>query len=79
MGGVLGAIRRDTLSLAIGSLCLLALVTNRLFTDPLYDSQSRTDILGVVAAGGLLLNGLTLQVRSSLISSPQDRGLVTVW
>jgi hypothetical protein len=55
-------IRSDALSLGVGSLALLALVTNRLYTDPLFDSQSRTDILGVFSAGGLLLNGLTLQV-----------------
>ena len=60
-GGIFKLIRSDALSLTVGSLCLLALVTNRLYTDPLFDSQSRTDILGVFSAGGLLLNGLTLQ------------------
>lgn len=55
-------VRSDALSLGVGSLALLVLVTNRLYTDPLFDSQSRTDILGVFSAGGLLLNGLTLQV-----------------
>lgn len=60
--GVFKFIRSDALSLGVGSLALLALVTNRLYTDPLFDSQSRTDILGVFSAGGLLLNGLTLQV-----------------
>jgi hypothetical protein len=63
MESVFKFIRSDALSLTVGSLCLLALVTNRLYTDPLFDSQSRTDILGVFSAGGLLLNGLTLQVR----------------
>lgn len=58
-------IRNDALSLAVGSICLIALVANRLATPDLYDSQSRTDIIGVISAGGLLLNGLTLQVRRS--------------
>lgn len=60
--GLLRLIRNDALSLTIGSLCLVALVANRLLTPDLYDSQSRTDIIGVISAGGLLLNGLTLQV-----------------
>jgi hypothetical protein len=60
--GLFRLIRNDGLSLAIGSLCLVALVANRLTTPELYDSQSRTDIIGVISAGGLLLNGLTLQV-----------------
>lgn len=61
--GLFRLIRNDALSLTIGSLCLVALVANRLATPDLYDSQSRTDIIGVISAGGLLLNGLTLQVR----------------
>lgn len=65
MEGLFRLIRNDALSLAIGSLCLVALVGNRLGTPDLYDSQSRTDIIGVISAGGLLLNGLTLQVRTS--------------
>ncbi len=71
-------VRSDALSLGVGSLALLVLVTNRLYTDPLFDSQSRTDILGVFSAGGLLLNGLTLQVTtlesgggSSTVANPK--------
>lgn len=44
----------------------MVLTWNRLATDVLYDSQSRTDILGVIAAGGLVLNGLTLQVGTQV-------------
>lgn len=64
--GLFRLIRNDALSLTIGSLCLVALVANRLATPDLYDSQSRTDIIGVISAGGLLLNGLTLQVRGCM-------------
>lgn len=63
--GLFRLIRNDALSLTIGSLCLVALVANRLLTPDLYDSQSRTDIIGVISAGGLLLNGLTLQVGTN--------------
>jgi hypothetical protein len=58
---VAGLVRNEGLSLALGSLCLTVLVVNRLATEELYDSQSRTDILAVISSGGLLLNGLTLQ------------------
>lgn len=65
LDGLFRLIRNDALSLTVGSICLIALVANRLATPDLYDSQSRTDIIGVISAGGLLLNGLTLQVGSS--------------
>lgn len=70
--GLIKALTSETLSLSVGSLGLLALTINRLSTENLYDSQSRTDILGVIAAGGLLLNGLTLQVRPLLAPFVQE-------
>ena len=60
--GILKFIRNDALSLTVGTIALLALIINRFATEELFDSQSRTDILGVFSAGSLLLNGLTLQV-----------------
>lgn len=64
--GLVKLLTSETLSLSVGSLGLLVLTWNRLATDVLYDSQSRTDILGVIAAGGLVLNGLTLQVGTQV-------------
>lgn len=45
-------------SIALGGSILLAVLTNRLATAELLDSQARTDILGVIASGGLITNGV---------------------
>eukprot|EP00956_Cyclotella_meneghiniana_P032561 scaffold90134_cov51-Cyclotella_meneghiniana.AAC.4 len=53
----------DRFSLLLGSLGILLLLLNRLFTFPsdvMYEaSRSRIDLLGVFAAGSVLLNGIT--------------------
>ena len=53
--------RGDNLALAAGAVLLAVLVANRLAVPPekLYDSQSRTDLLGVAAIAGLVLNSLS--------------------
>ena len=61
LDSALSILRSETLSIVLGSTLLLALVCNRLFTEDLYDSQSRTDLIAVLSAGGLLLNGISLQ------------------
>lgn len=50
-------------SVALGIGILLAVLANRIATPELVDSQARTDILGVIASGGLLTNGVYLLVR----------------
>lgn len=52
-------------SLGLGVGILLAVLANRIATPELVDSQARTDILGVIASGGLLTNGVYLLVRST--------------
>ncbi|CAM9191009.1 unnamed protein product [Ascophyllum nodosum] len=47
-------------SLVIGVGILLAVLANRIATPNLVDSQARTDILGVIASGGLVTNGVYL-------------------
>ena len=61
LDSALSILRSETLSIVLGSVLLLALVCNRLFTENLYDSQARTDLIAVLSAGGLLLNGISLQ------------------
>lgn len=63
-GNLLRTLAGPEFSIALGMSILLAVLTNRLATPELIDSQARTDILGVIASGGLVTNGVYLLVRS---------------
>lgn len=62
---------QPTISISVGVVLLLALVTNRLLTEELLNSQSRTDLIAVVASIVLALNGL-----SSLDITPREADTV---
>eukprot|EP00904_Undaria_pinnatifida_P004085 jgi/Undpi1/13678/HiC_scaffold_9.g03332.m1 len=47
-------------SVAVGIGIILAVLANRIATPNLVDTQARTDILGVIASGGLVTNGVYL-------------------
>lgn len=64
-GNLLRTLTGPEFSIALGVSILLAVLTNRLATPELIDSQARTDILGVMASGGLITNGVYLLVSSS--------------
>ena len=52
------------ISLGAGAAGLAAVIVNRVTLTPyLYDSQARSDLLAVIAAGGLILQGVYLLVR----------------
>lgn len=56
----------SSLTLAAGIVGLAAVVVNRLALTPaLYDSQARSDIIAVIAAGGLILQGVYLLVSTT--------------
>lgn len=59
-GNLLRTLTGPEFSIALGVSILLAVLTNRLATPELIDSQARTDILGVMASGGLITNGVYL-------------------
>lgn len=63
-GSLLRALTGPEVSVALGIGILLAVLANRIATPELVDSQARTDILGVIASGGLLTNGVYLLVRA---------------
>lgn len=62
-GNVIRALTGPEVSVALGIGLLLAVLANRIATPDLVDSQARTDILGVIASGGLITNGVYLLVR----------------
>ncbi|CAB1116895.1 unnamed protein product [Ectocarpus sp. CCAP 1310/34] len=59
-GSLLRALTGPYVSLGVGVGILLAVLANRIATPELVDSQARTDILGVIASGGLVTNGVYL-------------------
>lgn len=62
-GSLLRTLTGPQVSVALGIGLLLAVLANRIATPELVDSQARTDILGVIASGGLITNGVYLLVR----------------
>ncbi|CAM9159818.1 unnamed protein product [Phaeothamnion confervicola] len=59
--GVGRVVMGSTFALAVGFMSLAVVLINRLaFTAALYDSQARSDILAVVSAAGIVLNGVYL-------------------
>lgn len=62
-GNLLQTLTGPQVSVALGVGILLAVLANRIATPDLVDSQARTDILGVIASGGLITNGVYLLVR----------------
>lgn len=62
-GNIIRALTGPQVSVALGIGILLAVLANRIATPNLVDSQARTDILGVIASGGLVTNGVYLLVR----------------
>lgn len=65
-GNLIRALTGPEVSVALGVGLLLAVLANRIATTDLVDSQARTDILGVIASGGLITNGVYLLVRVGL-------------
>lgn len=63
-GNLIRALTGPEVSVALGVGLLLAVLANRIATTGLVDSQARTDILGVIASGGLITNGVYLLVRA---------------
>lgn len=61
-GSLVRALTGPYVSLGVGVGILLAVLANRIATPELVDSQARTDILGVIASGGLVTNGVYLLV-----------------
>ncbi|CAM9544467.1 unnamed protein product, partial [Pylaiella littoralis] len=61
-GNLIRALTGPEVSVALGIGLLLAVLANRIATPDLVDSQARTDILGVIASGGLVTNGVYLLV-----------------
>lgn len=59
-GNLLQTLTGPQFSVALGIGILLAVLANRIATPNLVDSQARTDILGVIASGGLVTNGVYL-------------------
>eukprot|EP00953_Heterococcus_sp_UTEX-ZZ885_P004702 3029-Heterococcus_DN1.PRE.1 len=58
---LLRGITGSNFSLAAGLIGLGALLVNRVALTPyLYDSQARTDLLALIACGGLIMNGVYL-------------------
>lgn len=77
-GSVEGIGSKQQLALGLGSVALLIILANRLLlpAELLYDSQSRTDLLGVVAIGGLVLNALgDLEVKTRTATSVRLDGV----
>lgn len=62
-GNLLQTLTGPQVSVALGIGILLFVLANRIATPDLVDSQARTDILGVIASGGLITNGVYLLVR----------------
>lgn len=62
-GNIIRALTGPQISVVLGIGILLAVLANRIVTPNLFDSQARTDILGVIASGGLVTNGVYLLVR----------------
>lgn len=70
-GSLLRTLTGPQVSVALGIGILLAVLANRIATPELVDSQARTDILGVIASGGLVTNGVYLLVRVHHGRSPR--------
>lgn len=71
-GSLLRTLMAPQVSVAIGVGILLAVLANRIATPELVDSQARTDILGVIASGGLITNGVYLLVRERHGRAPRN-------
>lgn len=63
-GNLLQTLTGPQFSVALGIGILFAVLANRIATPELVDSQARTDILGVIASGGLVTNGVYLLVSA---------------
>jgi Cofactor assembly of complex C subunit B, CCB2/CCB4 len=64
----LRGITGSNFSLAAGLVGLGALLLNRVALTPyLYDSQARTDLLALIACGGLIMNGIYLLVSNHVL------------
>lgn len=59
-GNLLRTLTGPQFSVAVGIGIILAVLVNRIATADLVDTQARTDILGVIASGGLVTNGVYL-------------------
>lgn len=68
---VIASFRAPEVSIGIGISLLLALVTNRLFTEELLNSQSRADLIATVAPVVILLDALT-----SLDITPREADVI---
>lgn len=66
-GNLLRTLTGPQFSVAVGIGIILAVLMNRIATPDLVDSQARTDILGVIASGGLVTNGVYLLVGTGAI------------
>lgn len=62
-GNLMQTLTGANFSVAVGVAIIVAVLANRIATPDLVDSQARTDILGVIASGGLVTNGVYLLVR----------------
>lgn len=54
------------------------MLVNRIATADLADTQARTDILGVIASGGLVTNGVYLLVGTGVIP-PRGRAYLKAY
>lgn len=63
-GRFLRTLTGPEVSVGLGVGIVLAVLANRIATPVLVDSQARTDILGVIAGGGLITNGVYLLVST---------------
>lgn len=69
-GNLLRTLTGPEFSVAVGIGIILAVLVNRIATPDLVDTQARTDILGVIASGGLVTNGVYLLVGTGVICIP---------
>ena len=67
-GNLLRTLTGPQFSVAVGIGIILAVLVNRIATPDLADTQARTDILGVIASGGLVTNGVYLLVGTMVLS-----------
>lgn len=66
-GNLLRTLTGPQFSVAVGIGIILAVLVNRIATPDLADTQARTDILGVIASGGLVTNGVYLLVGTGVL------------
>lgn len=79
-GNLMRTLTGPNFSVAVGVAVIVAVLANRIATPDLVDSQARTDILGVIASGGLVTNGVYLLVRDLRVKKavhPLDSRAVT--